>query len=149
MTPEAKVLPPTAVVMRLVRHTESLFPPGSSRPIPRAFELSTADKDEARRRGMPALLSVFDTSRTTLPQAIALRGGTDPMTAFGLPVAGVHSIRVQNRARLRVIEDPLSPERGSGGEGHAGIEGLERRAGEPKAPLKQIQMHLADLCFRL
>jgi hypothetical protein len=149
MTRDARELPGTSTVVRLVRHVDTLFPPGSTKPTPRAFSLSSEDLDEARIRGEPALLSVFDVSRTTVQQAMDLRGGRDPMTAFGLPVAGICAIQVPGRPRLRVLEDPLPVEQGPGGEGHAGVEGLQRASGEAKAPVKQVQMMLVDLCYRI
>lgn len=66
-------LPDESIVMRVVRRIAEHFPPGLSKPLPRAFALSTDDKKEALERSRPPLLSVYDRAKTTIEQAIALR----------------------------------------------------------------------------
>lgn len=153
-------LPAEAEVVRLVSHIDEHFPPDAEKPLPATFGLTPDDIAEGTSRNRPPLLSVFDIGKTTLPEARAIRAamarraGRVPkqMTGFGLKVSDVISIAVPGeQPRLRVIEDPLPAEWGSGAAGHAGIQGLQPRPSQAneKNKLKEIRRRLVDACFRL
>lgn len=140
----------TGVVFRLatIKHT---FPPDSEKLHVLHLELSENDRRQAAERGTPALLSVFDATRTTVAQAEAIRGVPDESLAFGLRVPEVLSLTVPGmRQPLRVVRDPLEPPLADlpGVEGHCGIEGLERLPGEDRKVYRELRVRLADLSFR-
>lgn len=138
------------VVFRLatVKHD---FPPGSPSLRFWHFELSQNDRDHGARTGEPSRLSVFDTERTTIAQAHAIRGVEREDMAFGLRVPEIRAIRIAGLDSLRVVRDPLDPPLSEmpGAAGHCGIEGLARRPGEPKALVRELRVRLADLSFPL
>jgi hypothetical protein len=140
----------TGVVFRLatIKHN---FPPGSEKLHVVHLELSENDKSQALQRGTPPLLSVFDSSRTTVAQAEAIRSVPGDSLAFGLRVPEVRSLVVLGtRQPLRVLRDPLDPPLSSfpGADGHCGIQGLDRRPGEDRKAYKELRVRLADLSFR-
>src|SRR5215204_1938285 len=139
----------TGAVFRLatIKHT---FPPDSEKLHVLHLELSENDKRQAAERGSPALLSVFEATRTTIAQAEAIRGVPDESLAFGLRVPEVRSLTVLGmRQTLRIVRDPLEPPLSAmpGAEGHCGIEGLERFPGEDRRIYRELRVRLADLSF--
>lgn len=138
------------VVFRLAT-VKNDFPPDSPRLRFWHFELSQNDRSHAERTGKPPLLSVFDTERTTVVQARAIRGVEKETVAFGLHVSEIKAVRVAGRDPLRVVREPLDPPLAEmpGADGHCGIEGLAREAGEPKALVRELRVRLADLSFPL
>ena len=138
------------VVSRLatVKHD---FPPDSSRLRFWHFELSQNDRLQAEKTGNPPRLSVFDTERTTVAQALAIRGVEQESVAFGLRVPEIRAVRAAGLDPLRVVRDPLEPPLSEmpGADGHCGIEGLTRRSGDPKALVRELRVKLADLSFPL
>ncbi|HSS77474.1 MAG TPA: hypothetical protein VLV54_12105 [Thermoanaerobaculia bacterium] len=136
------------VVFRLatVKHD---FPPDSSRLRFWHFELSQNDRSHAEKTGNPPRLSVFDSERTTVAQALAIRGVDQESVAFGLRVPEIRVIRVASLDPLRVVRDPLETPLAEmpGAGGHCGIEGLARRPGDPKALVRELRVRLSDLSF--
>jgi hypothetical protein len=127
------------------------FPPDSEKLQVSHFELSENDKRCAEETGSPPLLSVFEGARTTVAQAVAIRGVQAESAAFGLRVEDVLEVRVAGLERcLRVLRDPLfSPlSEMPGADGHCGIEGLDRRPFEEKRLYRELRVHLADRSFR-
>lgn len=140
----------TGVVFRLatIKHN---FPPESEKLHVLHLELSENDKRQAAERGGPALLSVFDATRTTTSQAETIRGIPDESLAFGLRVPEVRSLEILGmRQPLRIVRDPLEPPLADlpGAEGHCGVEGLERLPGEDRRVYRELRVRLADLSFR-
>ena len=140
----------TGVVFRLatIRHN---FPPDSQKLHVLHLELSENDKRQAAERGTPALLSIFDATRTTVAQAEAIRGVPDESLAFGLRVQEVRSLTIPGmRQPLRVVRDPLEPPLSGmpGAEGHCGLEGLERLPGEDRRVYRELRVQLVDLSFQ-
>jgi hypothetical protein len=135
------------VVCRLatVKHD---FPPNSSRLRFWHFELSQNDRSHAEKTGNPPRLSVFDMDRTTVAQALAIRGVEQESAAFGLRVPEIRAVRTAGLDPLRVVRDPPLSEM-PGADGHCGIEGLARRPGDPKALVRELRVMLADLSFPL
>ena len=138
------------VVFRLatIKHD---FPRDSPRLRFWHFELSQNDRSHAERTGNPPRLSVFDTERTTVAQAVAIRGVDQESRAFGLRVPEIRAVGVAGLDPLRVVRDPLEPPLAEmpGAGGHCGIEGLARRPGDPKAFVRELRVRLADLSFPL
>ncbi|HKH44801.1 MAG TPA: hypothetical protein VKM72_09070 [Thermoanaerobaculia bacterium] len=95
-------------------------------------------------------MSVFDGSCTTIQQAEAIRGVAAESAAFGLRVETIRCIRVPGLRSLRVLRDPLDPPLSGlpGADGHCGIEGLHRGAGEEKRLYRELRVRLADESFR-
>jgi hypothetical protein len=127
------------------------FPPDSEKLQVSHFELSENDKRRAEETGSPPLLSVFEGARTTVAQALVIRGVQAESAAFGLQVEDVRQIQVAGLdRRLRVLRDPLDPPLSElpGADGHCGIEGLDRRHAEEKRLYRELRVHLADRSFR-
>lgn len=127
------------------------FPPDSEKLHVSHFELSENDKRRAEETGFPPLLSVFDGARTTVAQAIEIRGVQAESAAFGLRVEDVREVQVAGLdRRLRVLRDPLDLPLAEmpGADGHCGIEGLDRRPFEEKRLYRELRVHLADKSFR-
>lgn len=138
------------IVFRLATLRET-FPPDSPRLHAAHFELSEKDRMDGERRGRPPLLSVFDSQRTQVGQAVRIRGVEAESAAYGVRVEGVRSIRVVGLSRSpRVLRDPLEPPLSDlpGAEGHCGIENLDRRPGEEKRLYRELRVLLADASFR-
>ena len=134
-------------VCRLVKISPS-FPPGSKAPRVGDFIPSTREREDAEKRGVAALLSVFDEERTTLGEAKNIYGSANECIGFGLSVEGVRNIRTPKTGRgLRVLRDPLPAEMADlpGASGHSGIEGLHRPPGAPKDDFKYLRLKLVDL----
>lgn len=147
-------------------------PEGHAKPGPKAFELSHGDEEEAARRELPngPRLSVWDDARATVEEVCAAReyqqakdAGRDVAdvpetvphdpdrhgTPYVLRVRDIEEVRdtIPAGARLRVVRDPLSelpfPAAASA---HAGLEGLKRMPGTPKAQMLLVRKALADRC---
>ena len=102
------------------------FVPDRYRPAGRDFTPSGDDKAEAKRRGTPVRVSVWDSELTTSREAAAFR---EPGAV--LVLAGVVGEIVAIRDAVTIVYDPLDPPESSrpGAAGHAGIEGLDRKPG--------------------
>lgn len=118
-----------AVVLRFVLDESRFIPAGIPYPNGVAIEPSQEDKAHAKNTDTAVRVSVWDVTRTTVAQAVALRETSKSYRKFHLEVFDVKqaSETFQN-PRLRVVEDPLPPELSShgGADGHCGIEGLDR-----------------------
>lgn len=132
------------VVFRLASIKDT-FPPNSPKLHVGHLELSDRDKNRT-----PALLSVFEGPRTTVEQAIAIRGVSSESAAYGFRVEEIRGIAVEGLPRLRVVRDPLDPPECDlpGADGHCGIEGLYRSPGQPKQQFRELRVLLADKSFR-
>lgn len=114
-----------------------------------AFFPTDEDKAAAAAAGHPIRVSVWDARRTAPAEAFAYRGAPDAVV-FALPVA--HVLAQPPPPPLAVVEDPDGvPDRlpPRAREGHAGIEVLDRRAGEPKVPWKKRVQKVADAAQRV
>ncbi len=141
-----------ATVFRLIKHTAAHYPPGATKPIPGAFRLTKDDCEDGKRRNLPALLSVFDATRTSVGQAQRLRNQTNN-TAFCWRASDVLTVGGFDGALLCVVADPDPYSVGAGARGHCGVGGLFRGNEEPKTPSdklahKAIASALVDLCER-
>lgn len=147
-------------MFRLVSHNDEHFPPNAEKPHPEAFRLTNDDRDDGKRRNLPSSLSVFEVGSTTVEEGRAIRkaqataaGRTaSDTTPFALDVARVRTINVpQDFIPLDVVSDPLDPMWGPGSNGHAGITGLDGRAGSPdlKNKLRGLRSDLRDICYRI
>jgi hypothetical protein len=137
-------------IFRLASLKET-FPPDSPRLNAAHFELSANDRLDGERKGRSPLLSVFDGERTRVEEAFHIRGVAAESAAYAVRVEEIRSIRVTGLSRsLRVLRDPLEPPLADlpGAEGHCGIEGLDRRAGEEKRLYRELRVLLADASFR-
>lgn len=137
-----------AVVLRLVPQVPTHYPPDAPKPLPAAFDLSDDDKKEADERQLPAGVSVFDRSRTTVAQARAIRNSQAALVPFALEVTAVNVVGALFADRLAVVADPLQHDV-PGGAGHAAITGLLRFPGEARSTLKSVKQLLVDKCFRV
>ena len=123
------------------------YEPGAIRALPSDFELSTADRKAAEETGRPALLSVFERSRTSVPEARAITGKADA-AVFQLMIEQVVQLPVPGQGeKLAVRRDPLAPpaDQLPGADGHCGIQGLNRPSSVPRAHYKELRSQLADL----
>ena len=113
-----------------------------------AIQPNSEDERDAASRGIPVRVSVWDRDRTTTAQAVAFRRTLKPVRAYSLPVQGVIAVREQTgNVRLRIVEDPLEDLRDKpGGDGHCGIEGLDRQAGQPRPMWKDMLDELSRRC---
>lgn len=137
-------------MMRVVRQIERFIPVGARLPTWEAFYPSSADEEEARTHGCAIRVSVWDTDKTSATQARQLRPNAGPTTAYGLRVGTARAVaNAANNPRFRVVADPLVPNPGPGGDGHCGVEGLDRAAGTPKNPHKAFLVDLAKTCVVL
>jgi hypothetical protein len=137
--PTLRPLPNEAIVIRIVPPSEPYYDAGKKKPHPKAFELSTADKEQD-----PPRFSVYDRSKTTIEQAKAITNKPYDTYAFAL---GVAKIRQIDNGRLDVVEDPLKHPLNSlpGAEGHCGVTGLHRLPEEPKARTENIRWQLTEI----
>ncbi|MCZ7681549.1 MAG: hypothetical protein M5U28_23230 [Sandaracinaceae bacterium] len=116
-------------VLRLPRPPPD-FAPAYYRPTARDVRPSDGDKHDAKERGVPVRVSVWDEERTSARQAADFRSVRPLLVlrALGSEVASVGET-------IRIVYDPLGGADASrpGAEGHAGIEGLDRPDGHPRA----------------
>lgn len=133
--------PPTARVFRLIKRGDC-FPPTAAKPLPGAFRLTNDDYDDAQRRRMPPLLSVWMHDATTVSQSRAFVIREGEYEPFQWPVEDVEKI-AEGDVALTVHEDPLEDER-AGAAGHSGICGLGPADGRPKGEAKRIYKALAN-----
>lgn len=143
-------LSPGATTLRLVPDEPRFVPDGARFPNSVAIEPNTDDKEDAKRRGTPVRVSVWDRARTTVAQAVDFRRTKRRLRAYELPVAGVVAVRAQFKdERLQVVEDPQEELRDKpGGDGHCGVEGLDR-GGQPRTVwrdmLDEVVRHLTEV----
>ncbi len=132
------------IVFRLATLKDT-FPPDSQRLHYGHFELSENDK-----KHIPPMLSVFDGSLTRVTEAQEIRGVAAASMAFGIKAEAIKEVQLQAFPRLKLVRDPLDfPESAlPGAEGHCGILGLDRQAGETKTLYRELRVRLADLTFR-
>jgi hypothetical protein len=132
------------IVFRLANIRDT-FPPDSPKLHVGHFELS--ERDKARN---PPLLSVFEGLRTTVEQAMMIRGELIESAAFGLRVEEIREIQVPGLPQLSVLRDPLDPPACDlpGADGHCGINGLYRPPSQPKKLYRELRVLLADKSFR-
>jgi hypothetical protein len=116
------------------------FTPDGWKPSHREFEPSGGDKRHAIEHGRPVRVSVWDHALTTIEQARAFRGRT--VIAIRAATADVRSAGATD-----VVYDRLHPPESDqpGAAGHAGIEGLDRAAGEPKVAWRTRLQKIADV----
>jgi hypothetical protein len=140
-----------ATTLRLVRDEPRFIPPGAKFPNSIAIEPTNEDKEDARRRGLPIRVSVWDRARTSVSQAVTFRRSVEPLRAYSLPVAGVVAVKNRfNLARLRVVEDPLEDlGEEPGADGHCGVEGLDREQGQPRSAWRDMLDELLQYCTEL
>lgn len=137
---------PHKIVLRLVSLKDQFIPRGAILPTWEAFNPSSEDKEEARRRGCDPRVSVWDSELTTVEQAQAFRRDTE-CKPYWLRVEDIHAVGAFAAVRrLRVVADPL-PEEKPGAAGHCGIEGLHRKDGESKKDWKTLLDKLAQKCM--
>ena len=136
---------PHKYVLRLVKNFSRFVPNGKPPLNGEAFQPSSEDVSESLKTSKPIRVSVWDLSLTQVGEAKAFRSEGD-FLSFELSVANVMKVKeVFNHGRLAVIHDPLNDPRPSA-EGHCGIEGLDRLAGESTRAYKAIKDELAILC---
>jgi len=135
-------LPATSWVIRLLKISKD----GKVKTTEFDFVLSSKDKQTD-----PPLLSVWEETLTPPKQALAIVSTTGEIYSgyCRLSVEAVRQIRCVGlpEHQLDVVWDPLEP-MPPGGEGHAGVSGLERPTGAPKSAFKTLRVQLADLAGR-
>jgi hypothetical protein len=137
-------LAPDKSVFRL--WLEAFVPAGQQYPNGEVFRPSSKDQEDAKARGGPVRVTVWDSQLTTPSQAKAFWGRSERAIAFELPVSGVVQLRQRyHRPELRVVRDPLDDPR-PGAQGHCGFEGLDRKSGQPRTAHKTLLDDVAQLC---
>lgn len=136
-------VPSTATVWRLPVPPPSFDPDRSWRPDHEQFVPSSADRADAGD-AHPVRVSVWDRTRTTPEQMWRFR--SKRCLVLAVAVSLLLERATEWRPECRVVYDELpEPKRTwPGADGHAGIEGLERRSGEPKLAYKDSLRQLAD-----
>ncbi|MCU1282453.1 MAG: hypothetical protein JWM53_5999 [bacterium] len=140
-----------AVTLRLVPDEPRFIPEGQPFPNSKAIEPTSEDKEDAKERSTPIRVSVWDQARTSIAQACACRRTDKSQRAYLLPVSGVAKIRdTFKNDRLRVVEDPLEELRSKpGGDGHCGIEGLDRANGQNRVEWRDMLDELLRHCTQI
>jgi hypothetical protein len=126
----------------------SQFPPDSKTIGIAHLRPSTSDQEQAAAVGGPALVSVFDTERTTIRQAKRIWRQEKPVVAFKFAVPAIRKVgNAEWPEVFRVVRDPLPhPANGlPGADGHCGIEGLVQPPGMPTVLFKEFRASLARL----
>jgi acyl-CoA synthetase (NDP forming) len=115
------------------------FTPDGWKPTHQELEPSSSDKRYASEHGRPIRVSVWDAAITTTEQARAFRGR--PVIVIAALVANVRAA-----GATAVVYDNLAPPDSEkpGAAGHAGIEGLDRAADEPKTVWRTRLQKIAD-----
>ena len=133
----------SATTMRLVLLINTYIPEGAAFPTGAAFDPSSEEVEDASTTGKPVRVSVWDRSRTTVRQAMAMRSRND-VRAYQLAVVDVAAVREECKApRLRVVRDMDPSVTGPGSAGHCGVEGLDRKAGAPRLESRSLRIALA------
>jgi hypothetical protein len=123
-------LPPGVVVFKFYPVPE--VTPEEPTPNELAFRPSDNDVADAMKKGHPIRLSVWDWTRTSVPQARVFRNVARAQDAWALKVSDVVVIAEEFEAErfrfqiepLQVVEDPDLELQGPGADGHCGVEGL-------------------------
>lgn len=143
--PQASELGPDEVVFRLFR--EHFIPDGQKYPNGEAFIPSSIDQDDAKKRGIPVRVTVWDQALTTPSQAKFIWGYNQPVIVFKIRVRDVIQLRARiQRLSMAVVRDPLIATDKAGSEGHCGFEGLDRKKDEPRTKYKTLLDEVAQLC---
>lgn len=140
MSPPLLPLPNDAIAVRLVPKRFFLTP--GEPPPPALFDPSSEEKKDAELRGWPVVVSVWDEQRTSIVQAQAFYPAGD---RFVKATAG--AIRDVEASRFVVLRDPILDDAKPGADGHCGVSGIGKRAGELKAAHKELMSRFAD-CWR-
>src|SRR5882724_301464 len=144
MPEDGEELDASARVLRLVPRTNAFLPEGARFPTLEAFTPSSDEEHDALRTHKPVRVSVWDRSRTSIDQAVRLRGRRD-VVPFELPVWKVVEVRQRlNVPQLKVVRDPDPTLEGPGADGHCGIEGIVKGDNIPNArkSLKELKLEL-------
>ena len=143
-------LPDDAFVFRLAETGKLFLPRGALLPNAEFFHPSSEDEREAEKSGRSPGVSVWDRELTTVENAKRIRFSPgdlpDGVRAFGLLVKVVRSIGQKRAVAVDVVAVPLPPNNGPGADGHAHIEGLERKKGQPRLVIKGLRADLAEAC---
>lgn len=143
-------LPESAFVFRLAETNSMFIPEGARLPNAELFTPSSKDKEEAKKRGRPPGVSVWDRDLTTVEQARTIRywpnEPPDGIRAFSLNVGFVRGVGKQFDRQIDVVADPESQEKGPGASGHSLIEGLKRPPDQSRKLFKDIWATLAGAC---
>jgi hypothetical protein len=151
-------LPSEAVVFKFYSVPETW--PEEATPDVLAYRPNNVDVADARRKGHPVRLSVWDRAKTTVSQARAFRNVATQQDAWALKVSDVIAVAAEfddERVRfqiepLQVVEDPDPDLQGPGSEGHSGIEGLstdEAKKRVAKLFFKRLRLALAQKAERI
>lgn len=143
---EGQELDPESEVLRVVRVKTMFIPEGAMLPTLEAFRPSREDEEEAKERGKPVRVSVWNKQLTTIEEAKGFRNTEDPLRVFGSLAGAIKEVGLNfNEIRIRVVADPLEPHLGSGAIGHCGIEGLDRLPGSAKVRHKELLDEIAKV----
>lgn len=139
-------------VIRLAKVAED-FPQDSARPLPKHFAPTSDERAQAAATGV-LKISVWDSARTTVPQARQIRRAGGETVAFDLDVAKVRSIEIpdSNPPRtLRIFRDEIEPELSHmpGADGHCGLQGLGDESCAKPRDRKHLRSKLCDIAIRL
>ena len=139
---DGRAIPEKTSFCRLPTPPNDFEPDRGWRPDWQQLNPSSEDKSAATG-GRPVRVSVWDCALTSPAQMWSFRARrTLYLEAF---CAAFNVLAATHRTGCRVVYDELDgPARDrSGAQGHAGIEGLDRRSGEPKPAWKQTLTQLA------
>ena len=118
-----------STVLRLVV-PQPAFVGDDRRPTWRALRPTPDDLEEAKTKGMPVRVSVWDLELATLEEVEHFLRPTKPRAPFELAAADVAAAREHwSRPAVQLVADPR-PEDAPAAKAHCGIEGLEQDKGE-------------------
>lgn len=111
---------------------------------------NSTDKSKAATCGLPVRVTVWDSARTSEGEASALRPGTQAFSFFYLNVSAIGDLQAAyGWLDLDAVEDPNEADAGKpGANGHCGLEGLERKPGEPRRDYHTRLGRLANKFWR-
>lgn len=132
------------VVFRMVKHGHDQWcPPDKSILQPSHFDLSTGDYEDAKRREINPLLSVWDSGKTNIGEAHIHRDAHESYSGVSLQVDSLLKL-----SWCQVLRDPLHTGL-AGDDAHCGIEGLTKERERPKRAALAEYRHRREAIYRL
>ena len=142
-------LPEDTIWFRLATRGSAYLPKDNVLPDPLWLNPTSEDISEGADRGREPGLSVWDRARTSVRQGQLLANKNDG-EAFGMLVSTCLAVGGRHGRCLALVRDPLEDQQSqTGWDGHALLEGLQRKTGEAKLLLRDLRSELVENLRRL